>query len=100
MASPDSHPSLVDIIRPKLVPCRIREFHSDDLTACLNIHRSNEPDLVNPAALDKFVEFLAQGTSYLLVVEKDGQVVACAGLELVGDSNAAKLLHAMVHRDF
>ncbi|MDZ4286866.1 MAG: GNAT family N-acetyltransferase [Prosthecobacter sp.] len=100
MSTSDTHPSLIEALRPKLVPCRIREFHADDLEACLDIHRSNEPDLLDPSGLGTVVEFLAHGTSYVLVVEQAGKVVACAGLELVGDANAAKLIHAMVHRDY
>lgn len=99
MPSPDLHPSLIETLRPKLVPCRIREFQSEDLDACVEIHRSNEPDLLASDDLKEFVEFLAHGTSYLLVVEHEGKVVACAALELVGDAAAARLLHAMVHRD-
>lgn len=100
MTSTDAHPSLVETLRPKLTPCRIREFRPEDLEACAEIHRSNEPDLLNPDALPAFVEFLAHGTSYILVVELDSKVVACAALELLGEVAAARLLHAMVHRDF
>lgn len=100
MLPSDTHPSLIEALRPKLVDCRIREFHADDLEACVEIHRSNQPDLLHPGTLTAFVEFLAQGTSYILVVEQAGRVVACAGLELLGDANAAKLIQAMVHREF
>jgi ribosomal protein S18 acetylase RimI-like enzyme len=100
MPSPETLSSLTEAFQPKLVACRIREFHADDLEACLDIRRSNEPDFLDPEGFDAFVEFLAHGTSYLLVVEQDGKVVACAGMELVGDSNSAKVIHDMVHRDF
>ena len=100
MSSPDSHPSLLETFQPKLVACRIREFNPDDQEACLAIYRSNEPDFLDPAEFGEFEEFLAHGTSYLLVIEKDDKVIACAGLELVGDTNTAKLRHGMVHRDF
>ncbi|HYF34334.1 MAG TPA: GNAT family N-acetyltransferase, partial [Prosthecobacter sp.] len=96
----DTHPPLIETLQAKLVGCRIREFHPNDLEACLDIHRSNEPDLLDPAGFEAFLEFLAHGTSYILVIEHEGRVVACAGLELMGETNAARLLHAMVHRNF
>ncbi len=92
--------SLVGAITPKLVRCRIREFHPDDLEACFEIHRSNEPDYLESDGMQGFVEFLAHGTSYFLVVEHNGQVIACGGLELAGDSNHATLVYGLVHRKF
>lgn len=100
MPTSDTHSALIEALRPKLVPCRIREFHPGDLEVCLDIYRSNEPDLLDPEARHLFVEFLAHGTSYMLVVEHERKIIACASLELVGDAAAARLLHAMVHRDF
>jgi N-acetylglutamate synthase-like GNAT family acetyltransferase len=88
----------MEVITPKLVRCRIREFHEDDLEACLDIHRSNEPDYLEPGGIHGFVEFLARGTSYYLVIEHEGKIIACGGLELAGDSGHATLLHGMVHR--
>ncbi len=91
---------LLQAIVPKLTPCRIREYQPDDLDACVEIYQSNEPDYVDPAALDAFVEFLSVGTSYYLVLEHDGDIVACGGLELIGDSDSAHLVHGMVHREY
>lgn len=101
MSSNDSaEVSLLDVIKPKLVRCRIREFHADDLEACLDIHRSNEPDYLEPGGIHGFVEFLARGTSYYLVIEHDGKIIACGGLELAGDSDHATLVYGLVHRQF
>lgn len=91
---------LIQAIAPKLTPCRVREFQPEDLEACVEIYRSNEPDYLDPAGLKAFVEFLAIGTSYYLVIEYDGDVIACGGLELVGDSDTAHLVHGMVHREY
>lgn len=101
MSSSDSaEVSLMEVIKPKLVRCRIREFHAADLEACLDIHRSNEPDYLEPGGIHGFVEFLARGTSYYLVIEHDGKIIACGGLELAGDADHATLLHGMVHRNY
>ena len=91
---------LMHAIVPKLVACRIREYQPADLEACIDIYESNMPDFVPPEGLERFIEFLQIGTSYYLVVEHDGDIVACGGLELVGDSDAATLVHGMVHGEY
>lgn len=91
---------LLQAIVPKLAPCRVREFQPEDLEACVEIYRSNEPDYLDPEGLHAFVEFLAIGTSYYLVLEHDGEIVACGGLELIGDSDTAHLVHGMVHGEY
>ena len=91
---------LMQALLPKVTACRIREYEPDDLEACIDIHRSNQPDHVAPGDLDAFVEFLKVGTSYLLVIEHGGDVIACGGVELVGDPDSATLVHTMVHREY
>lgn len=91
---------LMEAIVPKLAACRIREYSPEDLEACIEIHRSNEPDFVAPESLESFVEFLQSGTSYLLVIENAGDVIGCGGLELVGDTDTAMLMHGMIHREY
>jgi N-acetylglutamate synthase-like GNAT family acetyltransferase len=91
---------LMEAIVPKLVACRIREYQADDLEACLEIYRSNMPDFFAPEGLALFTEFLELGTSYYLVIEHDGDIVGCGGLELVGDSDAATLVHGMIHSEY
>lgn len=91
---------LMQAIVPKLMLCRIREFESADLEACVEIYRSNTPDYLSESGLEAYVEFLAIGTSYYLVLEHDGEIVACGGLELVGDSDTATLVHGMVHGEY
>ncbi len=91
---------LMEAIMPKLVACRVREYQESDLEECLEMHRSNQPGILSYGTLDAFEEFLTLGTSYYLVVEYDGDVVACGGLELVGDTDTATLVHGMVHGDY
>ena len=91
---------LIQAIAPKLMSCRIREYVPEDLEACLEIYRSNSPEFLHPQGLERFEEFLNVGTSYILVLEYDGDIVACGGLELIGDSDSAALVNGMVHRDY
>lgn len=91
---------LMHAIVPKLALCRIREYEPEDLEACVEIHQSNEPDLLPAEGLDSFTAFLEGGTSYMLVIEHAGDVIGFGGLELVGDSDTALLRHGMIHREY
>jgi N-acetylglutamate synthase-like GNAT family acetyltransferase len=91
---------LMEAIVPKLVACRIREYHADDLEACLEVYRSNAPDFLSPEGIAYFTDFLELGTSYYLVIEHDGDIIGCGGLELVGDSDAATLVYGMIHSEY
>ena len=91
---------LMEAIVPKLAACHIREYQPEDLEACIEVYRSNEPDFLAPEGLENFIEFLKLGTSYYLVIEHDGDVIGCGGLELVGDSDSSTLVYGMVHREY
>lgn len=91
---------LMQAIVPKLASCRIREYEPEDLEACLEVYRSNEPDFLSTEGLQNFIDFLQAGTSYYLVVEHAGDVIGCGGLELVGDSDNAWLMHGIIHREY
>ena len=91
---------LMHAIVPKLALCRIREYDPEDLEACVEVYRSNEPDLLPAEGLDSFTAFLEGGTSYMLVIEHAGDVIGFGGLELVGDSDTALLRHGMIHREY
>lgn len=75
----------------------IREYTPDDLEACLSIFKANHDALPDPPEVME--EFLQQGTSWFLVAELEGKVVACGGLEISGDTNAARLMYGMVDHE-
>jgi len=74
----------------------IREYVPADLDACLDIFASNASTLSEGAGV--LADFLMQGTSWFLVAERDGKVVAFGGLELDGESNRGSLVFGMVER--
>lgn len=86
-------------LQSKLVPCVIREYRHDDREACLEVYRSNTPDLLPGEVLPHFEKFLETGTSYVLVVESEGLIVGTGSLALQGDSNHALLLYGVIHRE-
>ena len=84
----------------RLVPCTIRDYTPEDREACLAVYRSNVPDPSPEAILPLCERFLEEGTSYLLVVEHEGRVVGCGGLELRGEGPFAHLFFGFLHREW
>src|SRR3954466_8527326 len=74
----------------------IREYTPEDCDACVSVFKSNQDVL--PDAVDQFIEFLEQGTSWFLVAELNDRVVACGGLEISGDTKAASFRYDIVER--
>lgn len=91
---------LMQALVPKVAACRVREFDPDDLDACVEVWASNQPDSISAADRESFIDFLRAGTTYFLVVEDAGDVIACGGIEMVGDPDSATLVHTMVHREY
>jgi len=74
----------------------IREYTAEDRESCLGIFASNMDSL--PESPEVLADFLIEGTSWFLVAERDGKVVACGGLELQGDTNRGMLVFGMVDK--
>ena len=83
-----------------LVPCTIRDYTPADHDACAAVYASNVPELYPEAILDECLTFLAEGTSYHLVLEHEGRVIGCGGLELRGEGPFAHLVFGFIHREF
>ncbi len=84
----------------RLVPCTIRDYTPEDREACLEVYHSNVPDPCPEAILPLCARFLDEGTSYLLVVEHEGRVAGCGGLELRGEGPFAHLFFGFLHKDW
>ncbi len=83
-----------------LVPCTIRDYTPADREACEALYASNVPGAYPESILGECRTFLDEGTSYHLVVEHEGQVVGCGGLELRGEGPFAHLVFGFIHKDF
>lgn len=57
----------------------IRHYHSTDLSACLNIFRSNMPKYFAESEFDEYASFLASFDGEYLVAEVNNQISACGG---------------------
>lgn len=91
--------SLLESITPRLTACHLREYTPEDLPACLAIYHSNESEFHPAGHVASFTSFLERGTSYMLVLEHEGLIVGCGGLELRGETPTAALVYGLIHRD-
>ena len=89
-----------DNLTRRFVPCIIRDYTPDDFEACKTLYASNVPQPLSEENLEDCLRFLEEGTSYHLVLERDGKVIGCGGLELRGEGPYAHLVHGSIHKDF
>lgn len=74
-----------------------RPYHADDFAACLALFDGNTPEFFAPNERAEFLAFLREiGPWPYLVGEAGGQVVACGGFEVAGET--ASLTFGMVDR--
>jgi len=77
----------------------LRPFRPDDSAACLAIFDSNTPKFFAPQERDEFRSYLASlgaRSAPYLVLETDGVLRACGGLEVAPDSGEVHLTWGMV----
>ncbi|MFS1286932.1 GNAT family N-acetyltransferase [Pseudomonas piscis] len=74
----------------------IRPFTNHDLDACLQLFDSNTPAFFDPLERPNFLHFLEHSTVNLLVIERDGRIVACGGHALRPETVTASLCWGMV----
>ena len=84
----------------RLVPCTVRDYTPADHDACVAVYQSNTGVAYTEGVLEECLRFLDEGTSYQLVLEREGRVVGCGGLELRGEGPYAHLIFGCIHRDF
>ncbi|MGE8411226.1 MAG: GNAT family N-acetyltransferase [Pseudomonas sp.] len=74
----------------------MRPFVSSDLNACLQLFDSNTPAFFDPLERPDFLNFLEHSPRNLLVIERDGRIVACGGHALRAGTSTASLCWGMV----
>ncbi|MES2708071.1 MAG: GNAT family N-acetyltransferase [Verrucomicrobiota bacterium] len=77
----------------------LREYQSDDLQKCSEIYTSNIREFL-PNNLGLLIDHLSQPFSYFLVIETKETVIACGGMDLFAEANAAGFNFGLVLRDF
>ena len=77
----------------------IRTYRPDDFSACLALFNDNVPTFFSAGERADFVRFLTHhaATWHYQVIERAGQVVACAGYSISTNGTTASLGWGMVH---
>ncbi|MCY1125993.1 GNAT family N-acetyltransferase [Frigidibacter sp. RF13] len=78
-----------------------RAYEPSDFDRCLSIFDGNLPDFFDPTERAEFIQFLHDTATWAapyLVLEFDGLVIACGGLERAPGSRCAGLSWGMVDR--
>jgi [ribosomal protein S18]-alanine N-acetyltransferase len=89
---------------------KIREYHSGDRRACIDIFNSNYPlyfDASELTYLENWLNGMDKGQlvyesnfkEYLYVAELNGMVLACGGYYITKTGKKAKMAWGMVHSD-
>ncbi|RDB05041.1 GNAT family N-acetyltransferase [Runella aurantiaca] len=78
----------------------IRQYNSADQEQIIQLLRLNTPEYFSPDEEDDLVYYLAHHVEYYYVVEKDGVVVGCGGINLADDGITAKISWDIVHPDY
>jgi [ribosomal protein S18]-alanine N-acetyltransferase len=87
------------VARKRLRPVHIRPYVPADLDACLELYRLNEPGRFPPGILPEFETYLREGLALFLVIEEEGTIVGCGGIQFVRgpESEHAHLVFGLIH---
>jgi ribosomal protein S18 acetylase RimI-like enzyme len=77
----------------------IRTYRPEDFSACLALFDGNVPAFFSAEERPGFVRFLTHHAAawHYRVIERAGEVIACAGYSISTDSTTASLCWGMVH---
>jgi N-acetylglutamate synthase-like GNAT family acetyltransferase len=64
----------------RLSPLTFRRFQISDLPECLEIYKLNEPGRFPEGVLDQYERRLREQSSYFLVAERNGHIIAAGGI--------------------
>ncbi|MFA6071239.1 MAG: GNAT family N-acetyltransferase, partial [Janthinobacterium sp.] len=77
----------------------VRPYQASDRDACLALFDGNTPRFFDPSERAGFVAWLEASTQPYLVIERDGNIVACGGHALEAGGTVASLCWGMVAQD-
>lgn len=94
----------------------IRNYISEDKTACINVFKSNCPKFFDASELEMFEKWLdhqvnigshyssptytnSEKDAYYVIESENKDIVACGGFYVIKNTNEARLAWGMVHAD-
>jgi ribosomal protein S18 acetylase RimI-like enzyme len=83
-----------------LAALRFRRFEPEDIAKCLDLYTRNEPGRFPAGVKEDYATLLSEQSTYVLVAEKDGRLVASGGLFYYSRKNMAGLCFGLVHPQF
>src|SRR5256885_16783525 len=94
------HPLHPSVWRGRLSSLSFLRFTESDLARCLEIYRLNESGRFPKGVIEEYEKHLTTQSSYFLVTEKDGAVIASGGLSYVLTKAVATFCFGLVHPDY
>jgi predicted N-acetyltransferase YhbS len=83
----------------RLCPITFRRFQISDLPECLEIYKLNEPGRFPEGVLHEYEKCLREQSSYFLVAERNGQIIATGGISYFQKPYWAMLCFGLVRPD-
>jgi N-acetylglutamate synthase-like GNAT family acetyltransferase len=80
----------------RLSPITFRRFQEADIPACLEIYKLNEPGRFPEGVIAEYEKCLREQTSYFMVAEKNGRVVATGGISYFQKPHVAMLCFGLI----
>jgi ribosomal protein S18 acetylase RimI-like enzyme len=90
------HPLHPSVLADRLSPLTFRRFTSEDLPQCLDLYALNEPGRFPKGVAQQYEESLKRGSSYFLVTESEGQILASGGVSYFCHQDIATLCFGLV----
>ena len=78
---------------------QIRPYSSSDKPALLELLRLNTPQYFAPEEEQDFIEYLDKWLEYYFVLEDDGKILGCAGINTADNGTTAVLSWDIIHPD-
>jgi len=93
------HPLHPEVTNHFLGPMKFRRFQSADLQQCIDLYTANEPGRFPEGVRDQYRRSLIEQSSYFLVLETEGKIIASGGLSYFIRQNIAVLCFGLIHPD-
>ena len=78
----------------------IRPYQPKDNKQLIDLLRSNSPQYFAPSEESDFMEYLGNEAKHYFVVEENGGIIGCGGINYFADQAIARISWDIIHPDF
>ena len=75
----------------------IRPYQIGDKSTLLKLLEMNTPDYFAPSEKEDYIEYLDEKLDQYFVVEEEGEIIGCGGLNFMKDGRTARISWDMIH---